>query len=181
MAEVTGKSKTPNLKRWRSREPVDHRPLNETNRAVEAITRGVRPPKQIGLDADGPITIRAGDVARFRLVSVAGDYLVCEPFDGTEPTGPTVFVAKNYILRRNPFDGKSRNGITYNYTSDVSRTASSLGDTEDQVVVDPYVAGDEIWATYAPTGGTGVQAGDETVEWLDDNRDGRAWAHEYGT
>lgn len=110
--------------------------------------------------------------ARFRLKSVASDHLVCRSWDGAAEGAVDVLVAKSFLLRKTPFDGQSRNGVAYVYTTDVERVADNGTATETQVVVEPYVVGDEVYATRQPLRGTGV----EGVDWLDDNRDGRAWA-----
>jgi len=101
-------------------------------------------------------------------------------------------VAKNWKLRKTPFDGKTIGTISYTYAtsgfaglSATLRTAVRAGITEAQAIVPPYVffipntayIGDIIYADENPEGGTGVldENGVE-VTWLDQNRDGRAWA-----
>ncbi len=114
---------------------------------------------------------------RFRVKSVAGDWLVCRTWNGEKEGDTDVLVAKSFLLRRSRWDGVLHNGVTYTYTSDVERTATNGTATETQVVVPAYVVGDEVWATRNCLGGTGVWTPEEEqLVWLDDNRDGRAWA-----
>ena len=97
-------------------------------------------------------------------------------------TEPTVFIAKPYLLRRTPFDGLTRNDITYAYDSDTQRVATDADDdTETQQVVPSYVAGDVVFAVRDFSGGTGAwtaptNADPVEVVWQDLNVDGRAWA-----
>jgi len=100
-----------------------------------------------------------------------------------------IHVAKPYLLRHTPFHGKRRDGLDYNYTSNVARTASktTLGNppttvTENQVIVPKYVAGDVIYAigrVFGPRDEFRVSASGPDVvstRWLDMNVDGRFWA-----
>lgn len=112
------------------------------------------------------------------VVSVEGDYLVCNPVTAN---GVDVTVEKNiakpYLLRRTPFDDSSRNGISYTYTSDITRTADDGSETENQVIVPSYVAGDLIFVSNVLPNTAVTVAGTE-LKLLDLNSDGRAWAEE---
>lgn len=114
----------------------------------------------------------------FTVVSEAGDYLVCLPLNvgAADRAANYVAVAKPPLLRRTPYDGATRNGISYTYTGANTRTADDGSSTEDQIITDDYVAGDEIHA-YQVLGGTGVTDADGyRVIWADNNADGRFWA-----
>lgn len=94
-----------------------------------------------------------------------------------------VLVAKPYLLRRTPFDGLTRDGIEYTYSSASARIADD-GDEENQVIVPSYVAGDVIYALRGIEDGVllTVQSGDDAgadLNWIDMNLDGREWAKQY--
>lgn len=109
---------------------------------------------------------------QFRVKSVYADLLVCRTWDGADEGGEDVLVAKPYLLRRSPFDGQTRDGISYAYTSHFERTATLDEETEDQVIVPSYVEDDLIYGISNIEGGTNVT----NAEFLDINADGRAWA-----
>lgn len=117
-----------------------------------------------------------GLLQQVSVVSVEGDYLVCNPVT-TEGVNTEVQknIAKPYLLRRTPFDEGSRNGISYSYTSDIARTADDGSETEDQVIVPAYVAGD-LLLVRSVTPNTMVTVGEVTLKLIDMNNDGRAWA-----
>ena len=104
--------------------------------------------------------------------------------------GPGVgHIARPYLLRRPPFHGKSRDGIDYNYTSNVKRTASKTvpgnpptTTTETQVIVPKYVKNDVVYAVRQVYGSDGnypsAQGSVDVIltDWIDLNVDGRYWA-----
>lgn len=111
-----------------------------------------------------------------------GDYLWCRTWNAnTETEGDEdVFIAKPPSLQRSTLDGKTRAGISYVYTGNVSRTATRTnGATEKQVVVDVYWIGDVIIATSPIKRGTGVVVEGVPLVWMDDNRAGRAFARKH--
>ena len=120
---------------------------------------------------------------QFRIKEVGGDWLRCHTLNGTTEGSADIYVGKSWLLRRTPFDGETRNGITYTYSSNIKRSANNgVDDPETQVVVSSYVVGDVIYAVTNVWGFTDIQAPTEpvtTVKWLDLNVDGRAWAKEY--
>lgn len=129
-----------------------------------------------------PPHVQLGAILQFRIVTVQDDHLVCNTWDGTAAGSGAVLIAKPYLLRRTPFHGKTRDGITYSYAAAQSRTATLGADSENQVVVPNYVAGDVIYAAdVASKGGAGVAVDGRTVRLLDMNVDGRAWAKEFAT
>lgn len=114
----------------------------------------------------------------FTLVSVANDTLTATPIGGTSPSDDLT-IAKPYLLRYTPFHTVAYNGITYTYSSATARQGDDGAATEDQIIVPPYVVGDEIIAMAvdgADLNDNGTTLDD--VKWMDINVDGRAWAKE---
>lgn len=131
------------------------------------------------------VPIAVAEVRQFKVVSVDGDYLIGHRWDGVVESGDNVQIAKPYLLRRTPFDTLTRDGITYTYDSDTARTATNTAEeTESQVIVPKYVVGDIIYATHHIDGGTDAYYTEAEASiqltWLEDNRDGRAWAKASG-
>ncbi len=158
------------------RDPISAR---EHNQLVDAFNRqfiGVELPRQLSNLGDDE---GSGVRQRFKIFTIAGDYLVCSPWDGFTDSDERINVARPYLLRTSL---ESHNSVTFVFTDDVTRTASATGeDDETQVIVPAYVIDDEIWATRDFIGGTGaISDTDEEIEWLDDNRDARAWAKQAG-
>jgi hypothetical protein len=115
----------------------------------------------------------ATGVLRLRFKNMDGDYLNCVTWDGTDEGTQTIKIAKPYLLRRTPFDGQTRNGVSYVYSDAITRQATKGEDTITETVVPVYVLDDELYGISAPAGGTGVAA---APDYLDLNLDGRAWA-----
>jgi hypothetical protein len=111
-------------------------------------------------------------VQQFIIKSVTGDYLVCKTLSGTTSGTEDVYVARPYLLRRTIWSGATRNGVTYTYSGDQSRAASTGGTAIVEKVTPSYQVGDVIKATANIQGTTNVTG----AEWEDDNRDGRSWA-----
>jgi len=119
----------------------------------------------------------AAQTQMFKVVSVEVDYIVCHAWDGETEGQEAVLVALPYLLRMTPFDGQTRDGITYDYDSEITRTATKDADTEDQVIVPSYIAGDVIFAATGIIGGTDATGpNSEVLDRQDLNVDGRAWA-----
>ena len=125
-------------------------------------------------------------VAQFQLTNtppVRADWVLAWMLD--DVGGQEFKIAKPYLLRERTFDGRVRNGIRYEATGNGKRTATRLGtsppEEEKQVIVEQYLHSDRLYATAHVKGGTGVSTGDppQPLLWLDDNRDGRAWAAEF--
>ena len=115
-------------------------------------------------------------IKMFKVVTVYGDYVSCKTWDGTTLGTTKINIAKPYLLRRTPFHGLSRDGISYNYTSNIARTATQGATSESQVIVPSYVANDIIYAAQGVNGGVDVTVSGTKLLWLDINVDGRAWA-----
>lgn len=140
--------------------------------AVNAGRRGVTPPQQIPPNGAAKAVV---ELQQLKIASISGDFLVCNPYNGTEADDTQeIIVARPWLLRRSM---TSRNSITFSYSSDQARTATSGATTESQVIVPSYIVGDIINAARNVAGGTGVTFGtNTTVEWLDANESARAWA-----
>lgn len=161
------------LEKWKPGEPLDHKKLNQVIDLVAAMVRGCKAPQQIYPDQS---TTAAVQVQQFKIVSIAGDYVVCNPYNGLQAnTDSSILVAKPPELRTSR---ASWNGITYAYSGNQTRVATSGSDTENQVVVPSYVVGDVIFGIKNIIGGTGVKLNDDPIDWLDQNVAGRAWAKE---
>jgi hypothetical protein len=112
---------------------------------------------------------------RYRVKSVGDDYLVCNQWDGTTAGTADIKIAKPFRLRKTPFHGKTITyddgvSVTYAYSSNFNRNATSGSETENQIIIPEYNTGfDEIWAIDAETGV------DECNQ-IDMNCDGRSWA-----
>jgi len=126
-----------------------------------------------------------GMTQRFRVKSCGDDHLVCRTWDGTTEGGTDVKVAKAYKLRHSitsatvETDAGSTTTINYTYASrtnnlDGKRYADYGGGSVTEIVVPRWLVNDQIWATKVI--GTGVTVSSVELTWLDDNRDGRAWA-----
>lgn len=145
------------------------------NGAIEEINRNRNTDNAISQ----PIPNGKQAIGRFQVIADQGDYLTCYSYSGDAVTSSVINVAKPYLLRVTPFNGFSRNGISYVYTSNSTRIASN-GDTENQLIVANYVAGDQIMAVTNILGSSGVTAsnGDKVI-WCDLNVDGRFWSQLY--
>lgn len=176
---------------WDDPEDIDNQVISPAyvindiiyaTRSIEggtAVTVTAETIEWLDINADGRVWERtAAQVSQYRIKSVGADHLVCRTWDGTTEGTLDLLVAKPYLLRRTPFDGQTRDGITYTYSSDIAREADDGSTTETQVVVPSWVADDIIYATREVQGGVEAEGGGEELFWVDDNRDGRAWAKE---
>lgn len=125
-------------------------------------------------------------VEQFRFKRHLGDYLVAAPWQGGQESAE-VNIAKPYILRREPFDGRTRGDWSYEYESHTRRTATLEPDqdfTETQIYIPRYQPDDIIYASRIRPGVLGELMGNvgefrDDITWLEDNRDGRTWAAEF--
>lgn len=152
-------------------------------RALESLVRGPRSePYRWGIPKQCEIT----DIEKFK------DALVCAVhWKENDREELTVSVAKPWLLRRVPFDGKTIDEIKYEYSENFARKLTRISTppvdnpaTEDQVIVPAYKVKDIIYVVSAVSQGILV---DEDVDpkqpvlWLDLNVDGRAWAKKSGS
>lgn len=169
----------PQLGQWSRRQKVDHRQQNEPVEAINRMMTGVGLPRQ----KDVPFAPVGSITAQFRLSQSAADFpdhLVCRTWDGETAGEEDVLIAKPYLLRRTPFDDQTYGNVSYNYVSATERQARRDTSRETQVVIPRYILADVIFATSPVQRGTGVIVEEVPVVWLDDNRDGRAWACSVG-
>lgn len=152
------------IDQWSRGDALEARKLDQPRQAFESLTQETR---RFVLSADSTVW----SPVRFRIFSVAGDYIVCtRVFDSALATQTTA-VAKPPILRNSV---TSLSGVTYTYDFVDSRTADNGSSTEEQVIVTPYITGLDIVAIRV-RGGTGVA---NAPVWMDLNVDGRMWAKE---
>ena len=128
-------------------------------------------------------------VQQFQIIStIFDDVWLCRTLDGETVGNTDIFVAKPYLLRRSPFHltGQVRfGGISYEYSyQNVHRTAirfNGVGGSEIQVIIPKIIPGDVIYASKISLNLAAFKKpfGEEPPEWLDDNRDGRAWARRF--
>lgn len=145
---------------------IPARLINGAMDALNKITNNVSTPARL------QTAPRTQPFVRFEIVSHDGDFVLAKRFnpDGTKETTNTT-IAKPPKLQRTPFDGQTRDGITYTYSSDFEREADNSSDTEDQIINPLYVAGDVIFA-FKPANGTGV---------TDDSSDDVIWQEMEGS
>lgn len=138
-------------------DEVRQRARRHASRDDERLTQPQR--MEVGGGGGGAGGCEVG-LFRVKYGSDQGDYIVCRTWDGSVEGDTDVPVAKPYLCRRSPFDGQTRDGISYEYSSHVRRTAS-VGEGEEeeievQVLTPLYVAGDEILAVRGISRGTTV-------------------------
>lgn len=170
------------LRRWRARQPLDHRQWNEPVDLLNDMTRGVGVPRQVMARVGGAPPAAVSATAQFRLTQSADafpDHLVCRTWDGETQGDEDVLVAKPWDLRQTSFDGRG-DAIVYRYTylTPTRREAEvrvPIELVESQIIIRRYTIGDVLYATTEIERGTGVTHEDEPVVWLDDGG-GRAFA-----
>lgn len=182
---LMGQSIAP-LRRWRKHQPLDHRQLNEPVEAINRMITGVGVPRQV-IGRVGAPAAAVSLVAQFKLTQSGADFpdhLVCRTWDGETLGDEDVLVAKPWSLRRTPFDDIERDGVIYEYITNVERwvkLVSNLDVVERQTIAKRYLVGDILDAVTAIEGGTSVMAGEVPVTWLDLNVDTRDWKTVYET
>lgn len=167
----------PHLREWSRRQGVDHRHQNEPVEAINRMMTGVGPPRQVAARVGGGAAIVSA-VAQFKLTQSAADFpdhLVCRTWDGETQGDDDVLIAKPWLLRRTPFDGRLRGSIRYTYQTPIHREARIGNNSEDQIIIPAYRIDDLIYASKAIVGGTSVIWEDVPLDWLAWT-DGRAWA-----
>jgi hypothetical protein len=127
----------------------------------------------------GDLVVAGGggaEIKRYRVKSVAANYLVCRTWDGAAEGGADVKVAKPPELRHVASEVVEGVTISYTYQSrannlDGQRLAGAAGfATQTEIVIPVWRVNSEIWAM-KPAGGTGVTE----AAWLDLNVAGRMW------
>lgn len=122
-----------------------------------------------------------GSVQQFRITDPDfPDTIKAEPWDGTASTGEAVHIAKPLFMSKTLFDGKTRLGVTFTYSSNARRTARdiALNLSQVEIIVEPYAIDDVIFAF--AVSGLQFQAPDSSeVVWIDANIDARQFAREF--
>lgn len=121
---------------------------------------------------------------QFRLISVEDDYYICREFDGENPGGNLVNIAKYHELRRTGWHGETitygfpsfpnspgQLQITYTFITNEYRTAASGGTTEHQLILPVLIPQQTVIYAIRSVNGTGVEDADEWIE-----ISSRAWA-----
>lgn len=173
----------PGLKEWSAGQKDSAAHRNEVIQFVNNSRQRVNPPFQVGGNPQPSI------LSELRFVSVRLDYILCDALDGSE-TG--IKVALRNLLKKTPFDGKTRDGFSYVYAGNSQRTSTSVedGTTDEEIITPSYVpadavdpknpedpsryAGDVIEATYHPGSAFVIDGGKKTTPWL--APDDRQWA-----
>lgn len=165
------------LSNWKKGVQVTAKRLNEYVSAINRESKHVQPPIQASQKPRNRLVVR-----RYRYLGTDnGDFIICQPVSESDANKGKTRIAKPFLLRKTPFDGKSRvaggETISYAYTSSSERVATNTSDeTETQVIVPSYSTNDIIFAVHDIKDKTGVRVNDIDIEWLDINDDGRAWA-----
>ena len=107
------------------------------------------------------------NVKQFIIVSQQNDSLTCKTWDGETAGTDDYIILKPWLLRRTPFDNLTRNGISYVYTSAFERTASKVGEDDEEQVISPKYVVDDIIEAESGIEGLGG--------WLQRSQ-GRAWS-----
>lgn len=142
------------------------------------IVNGPRGPRFQGAPGagDGDV-ILDGAPRRMRVKSISNDYLTCRTWDGTTEGGSDILVARPPMLRHVLANYAAMGITSLTSVNAQSVTASDGTTTETWRVTPDYTTNCEVYAIRGSRGGTGVTDADgNPVKWLDDNRDGRAWA-----
>jgi len=146
-------------------DPIRARDAAETNRTINALVQGVAPSRQIV----PPAVTGLGELIACTLVTVHKNHLKCTRKD----SGTEILVARPLAARG--LDSEPIFGTTWTYTyTDVvlvttppsgymARTATAGTQSEEQIVLREYKAGDEIHAARL-IGGTGITEAPTYVE-----------------
>jgi hypothetical protein len=129
---------------------------------------------------------------RMIIKEIHDDWFSCLPYDkdGQQPSTATfdalttakkealyIKVAKPFELRKKPWNGKTIDGITFDYSTPETRTATKGAIVEQHIVARPWFVGEIILAVNQVTGGT--DATDDNLKdilWEDTNQAAHAWA-----
>lgn len=143
----------PRLEHVRRGEGLSAVKANRTVDVVNRLTQGSRPVRQLPL-IPRP---KATQAIRLRFQAMGADHIEC-----VDDNGGTRLVAKQWLLRRTPFDSEVleppplRDGVKYEYVDGANRVGIIEGDPdadppipderETQAITQKFFPGDEVWA-----------------------------------
>jgi hypothetical protein len=151
---------------------ADH--LNKMVDPLNRIIGGVGLPGQVQ-------QLRPAITQQFLITAIQDEYLDCLTLDDDGSIGvETIRVMRPWDLRAYT-DTYSRDGKTNIYVDTQTRTQrlNNTSTTERQFVTPDYYTGNVITATRGVRGGVigdAMSTLTEPMQWIDDNRAGRAWA-----
>ena len=145
------------LQPWYRGDPLTANKLNQPVDVLNALG-GTAPPSQ---KLENPLNFFK--VQAFKVVRVEVDYVVGLTWDTHEKGVDEVKIALPFLLRQKPFDELQERTIslrqlvlTYEYTDNVTRTATNADDEEeDQTIVPSYEEDDIIYAMRGIGGASG--------------------------
>ena len=160
--------------KWRENEPISARKLEELRDGLDRLIEGTEP-RQVATELPAAPQVFQGEI-----IALAADHITVVEYrvylGGGIVRGTTAIeVAKPWLLRRTPFDGGSRDGVSYTYTSDQQRTAISGPDTRIEHVTPGYLIGDVVYCLRTVLGATGVENAGAMIPALE-IAGGRMWA-----
>jgi len=153
-------------------QPISAQKWNQLSRAISDPLKGVN---------GGAQTTNGSPLAIYQCIIIAndnGNYLTCVFWDSfNQEAGNDLFaVSKPYIMQQATLDGiTDSNGIKYTFTGIDALTALDTGSSvsEDWVINFPYTIGEVIYVFGNVNGGID---NDFSVDYIDSNNAGRAWA-----
>jgi len=111
-----------------------------------------------------------------KIRSITNDFLVCRTWDGTTLGTVDIRVARPPEIRETACWRLSNQTFSwYDVNNRISTVPTANPDTENQSLIPPYQIGDIIYAS-KPKGGTGIVYNGVELEYMDENRGGRAFA-----
>ncbi len=161
--------------KWRENEPISANKLEELRDGLDRLIEGTDP-RQVA-----EILPAAAQVFQGEIVAIAADHIVVNELRVyPAPTAPVVgttaiLVAKPWLLRRTPFDGQVRDGVSYTYDNDQQRQAVAGPESRTEHVTPAYVVGDVVYCLRTVLNGTGVEVTGAIVAALE-IAGGRMWA-----
>ena len=161
-------------RKWRENEPVSASKLEELRDGLDRLIDGTET-RQLSTLLPPTAQVFQGEI-----VGLESDYIIVVELriyagGGTIKGTALIPVAKPWFLRRTPFDGQSRDGVSYTYTNDQQRTAIIGPDTRVEHVTPGYLIGDIAYCVQNVHNATGVETGGSLISALE-IESGRMWA-----
>ncbi len=160
--------------KWLEGEPVSASKLEELRDGLDRLIEGTDPRQVAGDLAQQP------QVFQGEIIGLAGDYITVVEYrvyvgGGIVRGTQAINVAKPWLLRRTPFDGLSRDGVSYVYTADQTRTATAGPNVRVEHVTPGYLIGDIVYCLRTILNATAVEVGGLILPALE-IAGGRMWA-----